>query len=172
MQRRGRGRWLAASVVAVLVAAAACTEPAAPPISPAAVELGGRWTDVTTGTEVPNGDPPGSALVVAVVASSNRCGQQDGTAILRVSWPLGTETGPPYDVPSFLRDTEGAELDTVDDAQSELDVAPPPDAPPVRFTQGASSLRITADAGAAYVGRADGRLERWARLTSGTGQCA
>ena len=64
------------------------------------------------------------------------------------------------------------ELDTVDDAQSELDVALPPDAPPVRFTKGASALRITADAGAAYVGRADGRLERWARLTSGTGQCA
>jgi hypothetical protein len=173
--RPTRRCWRGVTVVgalAVCVLGGACQASPSGPGTSVVAELGGRWTDVTTGQEVPNADPPGSALVVGVFSSSNRCEGQDNTAILRLAWPPGSQAQPPYDVPSYLRDTEGSLLATVGDGQSDLDVDLPPDAPDPRFVKGKSSIRVTADAAGAYVQRADGHVERWARLVSNTGQCA
>ena len=160
--------------LALAIATSGCTYQQAPEpaltVPASEADLVGPWTDLSTGQQVPE-VKPGDPLLVTVFASSNGCSYDGITLILRVGWPLGTEVGPPYDMPSFLRETTGANLKTW--GESDLDAELPADPPAARFASRAgSTIRIDAEARWAYVERPGGRVERWARLASNVGECA
>ena len=77
---------------------------------------------------------------------------------------------PPYDVPSFLRDTDNATIGTL--GESDLDISPPASPPAPRFARQGNTIRVDHQARWIYLQRSDGRVERWARLRSNVGECA
>lgn len=167
---RYRVRLVAATLVAVQAATgcAADPEPPLPSLPAADAALLGRWTDLTTNLEVPAGEG-GGPLTVIVFPSSNRCAETKDTLMMRTAWPLGRTAWPPYDVPSFLRDTDDAEVGTI--GESDLNASIPASAPEPRFTRNGNTIRVDGRARWAYLVRTDGRIERWARLRSNVGEC-
>ena len=153
--------------------AASCTpapEPPQPDLTAAHTALLGRWTDLTTNSEAPAGENGWGPLAVIVFAASNQCADTTNTLMMKTAWPLGTTADPPYNMPSFLRDTTDATIGTL--GTSEFNISLPASAPAPRFAREGNTIRVDHHARWIYLERADGRVERWARLRSNVGECA
>jgi hypothetical protein len=138
-------------------------------------DLVGRWLDAD-GHELPDGTDESGVLVIRSTGGSTSCDRSNVTVFLELSWPAGRRSDlskgdvDESDAPRYLRDSAGSTIETI--GSSDLDSSLPRSATSTGFHRAGNTISVVADdPSSVFITRADGRIERWARLRDGAG-CA
>jgi hypothetical protein len=169
----------AAALLAMVMLATSCALPApgqpATEVARADRDLVGRWLDAED-HELPDGTDESGILVIRSTGGSANCDGSNVTVFLELAWPAGRRLDvskgdvEESDAPRYLRDSVGSAIETI--GSSDLDASLPGSATRTGFHRDGNTISVVADdPSSVYVTRADGRIERWARLRDGAG-CA
>jgi hypothetical protein len=138
-------------------------------------DLVGTWYG-PDGEAVPDGtNDSGGILVLSAGPGSTTCSLQNVTVFVELAWPPGRKLDwsagyEPEDTNRYIRQTAGSGMTT--DGQSDLEADLPAAARSTGLNKDGNLLyAIESNPAAIWVQRADGRVERWARLKYGQG-CA